>query len=309
MRRITSVVLAGAMVALAACADPSTSEPAASGSTSAMPSTAAAFPATAGGVTLEAQPDSIVSLSSTATENLFAIGAGEQVSAVDEYSDYPPEAPTTKLSGFDANVEAIVTYDPDLVVIAFDPGGLQKGLEKVGVPVLMQGAAATLDDTYAQIADLGTLTGHADQAEALVTQMQADIDAAIADAPDGAGMSVYHELDDTYYSLTSDTFAGLVYEAFGMTNIADEAKGAGSGYPQLSAEYIIESNPDLIVLADGVCCGQSLETVAERDGWDTIAAVRDGDVVVIDDAIASRWGPRIVDFIEDVSVAVQEAAA
>ena len=266
---------------------------------------ASGFPVGIGDVTIDSQPEAIVSLSSTATEMLFAIGAGDQVIAVDEFSDYPAEAPTTKLSGFDTNVEAIVGYSPDLVVLSYDPGKLQKGLENLGIPVLMQPAAVTLDDTYQQIADLGIATGHAPAAQTLTAQMRQEIAAAITAAPSAAGVRVYHELDDTYYSVTSDSFIGLVYDAFGMTNIADEAKGAASGYPQLSAEYIVQADPQLIVLADGTCCGQSLKTVGDRDGWGDISAVRNGDVVVINDAIASRWGPRIVEFIQAVSQAVQ----
>ena len=311
MRKFRSAALAGVVVlTLAACSDASTTAPSAEPS----PTTEApAFPVTIGSgkdeVTIDEQPAAIVSLSPTATEILFAVGAGDQVVAVDEYSDYPPEAPTTDLSGLDTNIEAIVSYDPDLVVLQGDPGGVVDGLAALHVPALIQSAAVTLDDTYQQMLDLGVATGHVAEAEVALAQMQADIEAALAETPDAGGMSVYHELDDTYYSVTSDTFIGLVYEEFGMSNIADAAKGAASGYPQLAAEYIIDADPTLIVLADGDCCGQSIETVAARDGWDRIAAVRGGDVVVVDDAVASRWGPRIVDFIEAVSAGVKEAAA
>ncbi|MEX2626492.1 MAG: ABC transporter substrate-binding protein [Ilumatobacteraceae bacterium] len=273
----------------------------------------ASFPVTIetadGGVTIDAQPSRIVSLSPTATEMLFAVGAGDQVIAADEYSDYPSEAPTTDLSGYEPNIEAIASYDPDLVVLQGDAGGVVDGLEALDVPVLVQPAAVMIDDTYDQMRELGDATGNTTDAETAVAQMQADIDAALAAVPDAAGMAVYHELDDTYYSVTSDTFIGQVYDLFGMVNIADEAKGAASGYPQLSPEYIVKADPALIVLADGTCCGQSAETVAARDGWGSIAAVENDGVVVIDDDIASRWGPRIVDFIEAVSTAVQGQAA
>ena len=177
------------------------------------------------------------------------------------------------------------------------------------MPVLVQPAAVTIDDSYDQMRQLGQATGHVGEADAAVAQMQTDIDTALAAAADGAGMSVYHELDDTYYSVTSDTFVGQIYELFGMTNIADEANGAASGYPQLSAEYIVEADPDLIVLADTVCCGQDATTVAARDGWDGLTAVEDGGVVTVDDSVASRWGPRIVGFIEAISAGIQQQAA
>jgi iron complex transport system substrate-binding protein len=307
MRTIRSAALVGAVVlALAACSDPSTTG---APSSSTTPSQAAAFPVSVGDVTIGSRPEAIVSLSPTATEMLFAVGAGDQVVAADAFSDYPAQAPTTELSGFDPNVEAIVSYEPDLVILEGARGSVLNGLDALGVPALIQPAAASLDDTYAQMTDLGAATGHADEAAAAVTQMREEIDAALAAAPDASGLRVYHELDDTYYSVTSDTFIGQVYDEFGMVNIADEAKGAASGYPQLSAEYIVQADPQLIVLADGTCCHQTPETVAAREGWADIAAVQDDGVLVIDDSVASRWGPRIVDFIEAVSAGVQGMAA
>ena len=89
-----------------------------------------------------------------------------------------------------------------------------------------------------------------------------------------------------------------------MRNVADAADSAGFGYPQLSAEYLVSANPDVIVLADTVCCGQKASTVAARPGWDHISAIRTGSVVRIDDSIASRWGPRLVNFFRAVSSAL-----
>jgi iron complex transport system substrate-binding protein len=274
------------------------------------PSTAAAFPVTItaanGGVTLEDRPERIVSLSPTATEMLFAIDAGDQVEAVDDQSNYPPDAPVTDLSGFEPNVEAIASYEPDLVVYATEPGDLGASLEGLGIPALQQDAAASLDDVYAQIDRLGTATGHASEATELVEGMRGDIDTIVDSIePTEPPMSFYHELDDTYYSVTSSTFIGQLYALTGLVNIADEAKGAGGGYPQLSAEYIIQASPDLIFLADTKCCGQSSATVAERPGWSRIAAVARGDVISMDDDIASRWGPRVVDFLRRIAAAVE----
>ena len=188
---------------------------------------------------------------------LFEIGAGAQVEAVDDQSDYPDEVPTTDLSGFEPNIEAIVSYEPDLVVLAGDAGGVvegARGARRAGAPA----AGGGLDRRHvrADRASSATRRGTPEEADLVVDAMRADVDEILASAPDGEGVSVYHELDDTYYSVTSDTFIGQVYSMFGVENIADEAKGAGSGYPQLSSEYIVDSDPSLIVLADGECCGQ-----------------------------------------------------
>ena len=243
----------------------------------------------------------IVSLSPTATEMLFAIDAGSQVSAVDDNSNYPPQAPMTKLSGFQPNVEAIARYTPDLVVISNDTGNLTKALQALSIPVLLEPAAASLDDTYTQIEQLGVATGHGADAARVVASMKSQIQQLVASEPTFSHpLTYYHELDQTYYAVTSTTFIGHVYGLLGLENIADRAKGASSGYPQLSAEYIIKANPDVIFLADTKCCGQSLKTVSKRPGWDVITAVRAGAVVALDDDIASRWGPRVVDFLRSV---------
>jgi iron complex transport system substrate-binding protein len=265
----------------------------------------AAFPVTLraanGPVTIPARPTRIVSLSPTATEMLFAIGAGSQVVAVDQDSNYPSQAPRTRLSGTQPNVEAIAGYRPDLVVLSYDPSGVVKALGKLSIPVLLQPAASTLDDTYAQIEQLGAATGHVADSAHLVASMKADIERLVASAPKfDHPLTYYHELDPTLFTATSRTFIGQIYGLLGLRNIADRAKGAAGGYPQLSAEYVVEADPDLIFLADTKCCGQSRATVARRPGWDQIAAVRDGAVFELDDDVASRWGPRVVDFLRTV---------
>ena len=256
-----------------------------------------------GKVTISKRPARIVSLSPTATETLFAIGAGAQVVAVDDQSDFPKAAPRTTLSGYTPNVEAIAALRPDLVVISFDPKGLSEALGRLGIPVVFHNAAGNLPGAYQQIRQLGKLTGHAPEADGLVTRMKRRIGAIVAGAKTKAsGATVYHELDPTLYSLTSSTFVGRVYALFGLKNVADAAK-AGD-YPQLSPEYVISADPDLIVLADTVCCGQNAQTVAARPGWSRIAAVRTGSVVRLDDSIASRWGPRLVNLVRAVGTAL-----
>ena len=246
-----------------------------------------------------AVPHRIVSLSPTATESLFAIGAGSQVIAVDDQSDYPKQAPRTKLSGFTPNVEAIAAYKPDLVVVSFNPKGLTDALAKIGIKFVLQTPASTLGQAYAQIRQLGALTGHASAARALTVKMQRQIAGIVAARKSkGSGKSVYTELDPTFFSATSKTFIGRIYQLFGLRNIADAADKTGSGYPQLSAEYVIEQNPDLLVLADTVCCGQTAATVAARPGWSDIRAVRTGSVIRLNDSIASRWGPRLVQLVQ-----------
>ncbi|MDP9465365.1 MAG: ABC transporter substrate-binding protein [Actinomycetota bacterium] len=253
-------------------------------------------------------PSKIVSLSPTGTEMLFAIGAGGQVLAVDDQSDYPAEAlqKPHDLSGFEPNVEAIAALEPDLVVIGDDFTGLTPQLEALGITVWSGPAAKSFDDAYAQIEQLGAVTGHVGEAAELVLKMQTDIDAVVQAAPKAAQpLTYYHELDNTYYSVTDNTFVGQVYSLFGLQSIADFQEVSGN-FPQLAAEAIISADPDFIFLADG-SFGESPDTVAARPGWEALKAVTNGNVVVVDDDLSSRWGPRIVDFVSAVSAVVAKA--
>ena len=248
-------------------------------------------------------PEAIISLSPTATEILFAIGAGGQVVAVDEYSTYPEEAPTTDLSGFTPNIEAIAEYEPDLVVISYDPGDLVVGLELLDIDVVMQGTALSVEDTYSQITELGELTGHSEEAQELSDSISADL-ASLAENPVGTGLTYFHEVDATLYTATSSTFIGQLYALLGLENIADPADEQGWGYPQLSPEYIVSANPDLIFLADAIY-GESLDTLMERPGWSEITAVQNYAVIELDET-SGRWGPRIVDFLTGIHAAITD---
>lgn len=309
--RFTALATAAALVwSLAACGDDSTSTattaaPAAESTTPPAADTTAPADTSAPGPV----PERIVSLSPTATEMLFAIGAGDQVVAVDDMSNYPAEAlaKATALSGYTPNVEAIAAYEPDLVV---HDGSTDLGaqLDSLGIANWVGAAAMSFDDIYAQIEQLGAATGHVDEAAALVARMQASIEQAVASVPQlDTPPRYYHELDPTYFSVTSNTFIGQVYGLFGLRNIADTTEGT-TDYPQLSEEFIISQSPDLIFLADSKCCGESRDSVAQRPGWAATSAVSTGSVFIIDDDIASRWGPRVVDYVELVADAMAYVA-
>ncbi len=262
---------------------------------------------TSGGheTTVQKKPERIVSLSPTATESLFAIGAGKQVVAVDEMSTYPADAPKTDLSGMTPNQEAILAKSPDLVVVMFDAANIVQALETAGVPVLVQPAAMTLSDAYQQITDLGTATHHHDAAKNTVAQIKSDITKATERVPaDKQGRSYFWELDPTLYTPTTHTFVGDVLLQFKLRNIADGAPGVTGGYVQLTNEAIIAANPDFIFLSDATSARQSIETVSKRPGWGAIPAVKTQRVVAVDEDVASRWGPRIGQFAESIANAL-----
>ncbi|WP_024795796.1 ABC transporter substrate-binding protein [Tomitella biformata] len=254
-------------------------------------------------------PSRIISLSPSATESLWAVGAGDQVVAVDDQSNYPAGVPTTELSGFTPNVEAILGHSPDLVIAMDAPDDLASSLQAAGVELLQLSAPATLDDAYAQIEQIGGATGHIAEAVELVKNMQTEIAAAVASVPAAeTPLTYFHELDDTLYTVTSASFLGQVYGLFGLDNIAD-AVGAGNPYPQLQSEYVVSANPSVIFLADAQCCSVTAETVGARAGWAEVAAVKDGRIYALDADIASRWGPRIVDMVESLAQIMQSSPA
>lgn len=248
----------------------------------------------------------IVSLSPTATEMLFAIGAGDQVHAADEFSNFPADAPTTPgLSGYQPNIESIAALEPDLV-IGQSP---IEGLAALGIAEYVQPAAASFDDIYNQMDEIGVLTGHRQTANEAASVLEAEIAAAQASLPETAEpLTYFHELGTELYSATSGTFIGEVYSLMGMVNIADAYDPDGFLYPQMTEEAIFAEDPDFIFLADTKCCEQSPDTVAARPGWDTLSAVQNGNVVALDDDVASRWGPRIIDFVEAIADGVNAAA-
>jgi iron complex transport system substrate-binding protein len=296
-RSIGLAVLATGVLAGAGCADGTDD------STTSAPSATASYPVTVGSLTLAARPTKIVSLSPAATEMLFAVGAGDQVTAVDSNSDYPAGVPKTDLSGFKPNAEAIAAKDPDLVVISNDLNNVVASLKQLKIPVYLAPAAVTLADTYREITEIGALTGHSTEAANVTKRMKDDIAKLVADVPQRAEkLTYYYELDPTYYSVTAKTFIGSLFSLVGLENIA--TSGAAGDYPQLSAEAIVKADPDTIFLADTKCCQQSAETVKARPGWANITAVRRGQVYALDDDVASRWGPRVVDLVRTIVDAV-----
>jgi len=258
---------------------------------------------TTAGSSDNAVPHRIVSMSPTATEMLYAIGAGSQVVAVDSNSNFPADVPKTDLSAFEPNAEAIANYKPDLVVISNDVKNLRDELGALGIPVLLQPAASTLDDTYTQITELGDRTGHRPEADRLVGSMKQQIADLTKDLDrSGPQPTYFYELDNTLYTVTSKTFIGQVFSLAGLTNIADpaDANGQSGGYPQLSPEFLVQADPDFVFLADTKCCAQDAATFAARPGFGGLKAVREGHVVPLDDDVASRWGPRVVDLLRQI---------
>lgn len=296
---IALALLAALALALgAACSDDDDS------SSDATATPAAAFPLTftddAGNeVTLDAEPERIVALQPSFVEVLFEIGAGDAVVAVDQNTDYPPEAEgLTKLSGFEPSVEAIVAEDPDLVLISYDPGTLTDALGNAGIPVVLLASPETLEGVYDQIDTIGQISGQPDEAATLVTDMREEIADVVATIPEGAEVpTVFHEVDNTLYSVGPGSFIHDIYVVLGAENIA---AATGEAYPQLNNEAVIAGNPTVIILADEEF-GETVETVSARPGWAAIAAVQSGRVHGVDPDLISRPGPRLPETVRQIA--------
>jgi iron complex transport system substrate-binding protein len=250
-------------------------------------------------VTLEAPPQRIASLSAGHTEILYAIGAGDQVAAVDITSDCPAAtADLPKENAFAPSVETIASVDPDLVIIFFDPRDLQAALQGLDIPVLNLASPESVEGVYGQVELLGEATGHVDEAADLIADMQADVEEIrseigdVADAP-----TVFHEIDNTYFTAGPGSFIADLYDILGAENIAE---ATGQPFPQMSAEAIIEADPEAIILADEDA-GESPDTVRDRPGWGSVSAVRNDRIHVIDPDIVSRPGPRLVEALRTLA--------
>jgi iron complex transport system substrate-binding protein len=288
---------------------------ASAGAIGAEPSTAAVrsstFPVVVqsgdGAVHIPSRPTRILSLSASATQMLYAIGAGSQVVGVDKYSTYPANAPRTTFTGYETSAEAYLSKRPDLVILAYGTGTVVAQLQKLDIPTLLLPPATSIADSDAQITELGTATGHASGARATIASLAADLTTTARNVGTRAkGATYYVEIDQTYYSATSKTFIGALFSRFGMVNIADAASKTGSAYPQLSAEYVEKSNPEYVFLADTICCGQSPKSFGARPGFGELRAVRDGHVIGVNDSVASQWGPHSLEsFVAEIAKAIK----
>ena len=271
------------------------------------------------GATTAKAPECVVSLSPTATDTLFSIGAGPQVQAVDQDATFPAKGlPAHKINALNPSVESIIgickrtpthhSAKPDLVIISYDANQIKEKLTNLGVKVVEQDAATSISGALAQIRQLGALTGHSVAANKLAVSISRTINADIASVPAHPGkvVNVYYELDPTFYSLTSGTFVGTLLKSLGVVNIADpQSTSADAGYPQLSAEYIVSANPQLILLADTVCCKVNASVVAARSGFSTVSAVVHGHVIGINDSVASQWGAHLAILMNQLTAAVK----
>ncbi len=257
-------------------------------------------------VKLDGPAQKVVSLAPSNTEILFAIGAGSQVVGRDEFSDYPEEAKAINSVGGSMgqySAEAIVALKPDLVLAAeINTPELVKQLEGLGVTVYYLKNPTTLEGMYDNLVLVGQLTGHVEEANALVESLKARV-AAVDEkiAPLSSRVSVFYEIDASDaakpYTYGPGSFGDLLIDRAGGFNVGNSLKDA---YPQMSLEQLVAANPSVIVLGDSMW-GTTPDAVKARPGWEGIAAVQNGQIFPFDDNLISRPGPRLVDGLEQLA--------
>lgn len=248
-------------------------------------------------VTLDGVPQRIVSVAPTPTEILFAVGAGSQVVGVDDYSDYPEAAKNlTKVGAFPLNPESIVALTPDLIVSSDLVPRAQ--LDALGIPYAIF-ADRTLEDVFKTIRLAGVITGHVTQADNLAKNLSARAE-AVTNKTLADGVSI-PEVYVEYYPMWTygpGSFGDDLIRLAGGENIA---AATSSEYPEVTSEFVIAKDPHVIVYTVGVMSTTTPETIAARSGWENITAVEQGDIYSIDDNLLSRYGPRIVDGLEQLA--------
>lgn len=251
-------------------------------------------------VEIDGVPERIVSCAPTPTEILFAVGAGSQVVGVDDYSDYPSAAQSLPTIGsYTLNLEAIIALQPDLIVSSdLVPLSQLEQLEDQGIPYFIF-ATRTLEAVYKDISMAGVITGHVAEAEALVSSLKERADAVTEKtlAESVVKPKVYVEYYPMWTYGPGSFGDDLIYLAGGV-NIA---ANTSSEYPMVTDEFVIAQNPDVIVYTTGVMSTTTSESIAARPGWEGITAVTEDLIFGIDDNLVSRYGPRIVDGLEQLA--------
>ena len=247
----------------------------------------------------------IISLSTTHTEIIQSLGAQSTLVGVDAFSevDFPVEV----IDAYTITAEELVPLNADIVIIAFDFNGIVDGLEAEEIDYILLPPAKNLDDVYSQITMIGDIVDKKNEASSKIRDMKLEINRILRNS-DFQDVTVYHEIGYSYgiYSVNSESLIGEIYNLLGVTNIADsEEDPYGSGYPALSEEMVLESNPDFIVVGHTDYLNKDLSI---RDGWNNISAVQNSRVYFLDDTLASNWGTTTLQLVEVLAATFEESA-
>ena len=257
-------------------------------------------------VTQEASKEiRVVSLSTTHTEIIQSLEAEETLIAVDSFSkvDFPVEV----IDAYTVTAEELAPLNPDVVILAFDFNGIVEGLKNQEINYVLLPPAKNFEDVYSQIEIIGSLVNKESEAFSTTRDMKIEINRILDNANFGDA-SVYHEIGYSYgiYSVNSDSLIGQIYNSLGVVNIANNTEDPfGSGYPALTEEQVIESNPEYIIIGHSDYLNKDLST---RVGWEDINAIKNSNVYFLDENLANNWGTTTVELVEQIAVTFEESA-
>ena len=254
--------------------------------------------------TQESEEIKIISLSTTHTEIIQSLEAQDTLIAVDAFSEV--DFPVQRIDAYTVTAEELAPLNPDMVIVAFDFNGIVEGLESQKINYLLLPPAKNFDDVYSQISTIGELVNKKSEASVKIREMKSEINQILNNA-NYENISVYHEIGYSYgiYSVNEESLIGEIYNALGVSNIANsEEDPYGSGYPALTEEMVIESNPDYIVVGHSDYLNKDLSI---REGWENITAVENSNVFFLDDTLASNWGTTTVQLVEEISLTFEES--
>ena len=247
----------------------------------------------------------VVSLSTTHTEIIQSLNAQETLVAIDSFSEV--DFPVQVIDAYTVTAEELAPLNPDVVILAFDFNGIVEGLENQELNYVLLPPAKNIEEVYLQIETIGSLVNKESEAFSTIRDMKIEINRILDNANFG-NTSVYHEIGYSYgiYSVNSNSLIGQIYNSLGVTNIANNTEDPfGSGYPSLTEEQIIESNPEYIVIGHSDYLNKDLST---RMGWEDINAIENSNVYFLDENLANNWGTTTVELVEQIALTFEESA-
>ena len=325
MKKIISLFLAFAVIfMISGCGNtgvPDNTPPA--GTTSAAPSpqqskTAGqdqtkAFPVTVSDsrdaeVTFEKSPEKVISLMPSDTEILYALGLGDKIIAVSQYCNYPEDTRNKRKlpTGEQLDIEALIGLQPDVVFIGKMSAVEDQinQLEEAGIKVIVT-EANKLDETYEIIRLMGIVMGRGNEAENIVKTMQESFDEIREQVKGKTPKTVYVEVSPLQYGLWScgeNTFVQELIDIIGAKNTFDDVEG----WAAVSEEQVLERDPDIILTTASPLTGieDPVGEISSRPNWSDLKAVRNKRVIMLDNDMITRPGPRLLDAAKELVKAV-----
>ena len=247
----------------------------------------------------------VISLSTTHTEVIQTLGGQDTLVAIDAFSEV--DFPVERIDAYTVTAEELAPLNPDVVILAFDFNGIVEGLENQEINYVLLPPAKNFEEVYSQIETIGSLVNKESEAFSTTRDMKIEINRILDNANFG-DTSVYHEIGYSYgiYSVNSESLIGQIYNSLGVVNIANNTEDPfGSGYPALTEEQVIESDPEYIVIGHSDYLNKDLST---RMGWEEINAIENSNVYFLDENLANNWGTTTVELVEQIALTFEESA-